>query len=190
MAWGLALAALFAGCKVTKYLNVTSEPTGAHTDFRIGGKWYYMGQTPTRFSYYHDAGARAGLFKVTVGVRKKGYYSKTWGFVAGYAPEEKNMHFELAPIHEYSFTIESNPPGAMIEYYGQVKVFDTNQGLWVPTDKWDWMVWGNTPLETKFEDVEGDRTVVIRVTKPGHQTMRLNLTLGEDKYPIELEADE
>jgi len=64
LALGLALTAALAGCKVTKYLTVTSEPPKARVDWNFGKGWDYIGSTPVKGEYWIDMGNPNARFNI------------------------------------------------------------------------------------------------------------------------------
>lgn len=202
LALGVAFsAALLGGCKTSKYVDVTSEPAGADAyvwfqpKSSIQGEWRQLGKTPVRGEYWYDglAYSPSGKTKGAVAVKKDGFYPQSREFTLSEVPPEWRVHFNLVPDRVYSFRIETEPAGAMVEYMGQIFTFDPQQGR-VPTGKFDWMTWGNTPLDVRNvrDEMDGyvDGMITIRVTKPGHKEKILNLSLGNPVPKIELEKKE
>lgn len=92
--------------------------------------------------------------------------------------------------HPYTFTIDSEPPGAMVEVMDPISVIDSSIGEKVITGKYDWILRGKTPLKMENYPDEGDGLVTVRFSRSNHRSRVLNLKLGENEYSVELEKEE
>ncbi len=174
-----------SGCVTDKEIRVNSNPPGAEVAVNLNGTWRGYGATPAMVEYY---AWHAENYGGRVVVSREGYYPESEEFIPGLAPKSMEMDFDLEPLPAYAFSIESDPPGALVEAYREVWDFSPAQGRRVRTGRFGWVALGETPLEGRMLETP-DGIVTVRLSKPGFVERAFNLPLGPEKYELELDEE-